>query len=102
MTLSAFIDLLRSDQALRERFAQDPRAVLREFAVALSPHYDVPERLTAVQLERLLADWSASTGDSPPRFEQMHDAAPVVIYGPPPGPVTPGWLSRLRRLFGRR
>ncbi|WP_298279918.1 hypothetical protein [uncultured Bradyrhizobium sp.] len=64
---------------MRERFAQDPRAVLREFVVALSPHYDVPERLTVAQLERLLADWTASTGDSLPRFEQMHVAAPVAI-----------------------
>jgi hypothetical protein len=103
MTLSAFIDRLRRDQDLRDRFAQDPREVLHEFDVALSPHYYVPERLTPTQLERLLADWSAPTGDddSQRRFQPPHDATPVVIYGPPPGPVTPRWLSRLRRLFGR-
>jgi hypothetical protein len=104
MTLSAFIDLLRRDQGLRHRFAQNPRAVLRDFAVELSPHYDVPERLTAAQLERLLADWSASTNDSSPGFNKLDRAptAPAVFSGPPPGPATPRWLSRWRRLFGRR
>ncbi len=103
MTLAAFIALLRRDQALRDRFVDDPRGVVREFAVDFPEQYDLPERLTRAQLDRLLADWSeAMHGFATPPAPPGPEPPPVVIYGPAPTPVAPplNWFRRLRRFFG--
>jgi hypothetical protein len=85
LTMSAFIARIRQDSALRARFAESPRAVLREFGID-PPPINLPDRLTHVQMLQLLNDWTA--GVDPP--EQSPNAGrqsgPVVpVYGPPPG-----------------
>jgi hypothetical protein len=88
LTMSAFIARLRQDAALRLRFTQNPRVVLREHGIDPTP-FDLPDRLDEAQLERLLADWqrrgmgSAEGSPSPPPPPPRN--VPVPVYGPPPG-----------------
>ena len=66
--MSAFIVRLRQDAALRARFSQDPRAVLREHGIDPAP-FNLPDRLDEAQLERLLGDWTrrgAGSGEGSP------------------------------------
>jgi hypothetical protein len=87
LTMSAFICRVRQDAALRERFSQNPRAVLRDYGIDPSP-YNLPDRLTQAQLDRLLSDWSRGAGPSgspPPSPDAARPSPPVVVYGPPPG-----------------
>jgi len=88
-TMSAFISRVRQDAALRERFSRHPRAVLRQYGIDPSP-YNLPDRLTQAQLDRLLSDWSRGAGssESPPSVsppEGERPSPPAVVYGPPPG-----------------
>jgi hypothetical protein len=84
LTMSAFIARIRQDAALRARFAQSPRAVLREFGIDPSP-INLPDRVTDAQIQRLLNDWTAGV-DSParsPNGGQQLAPAPAPVYGPP-------------------
>ena len=90
MTMAAFIARLRHDRALRDRFAENPRSVLREHGIDPLP-FALPERLDDAQLENLLADWSTRTGQAPaePRgAAEPKPRPPAPVYGPPPGPRT--------------
>jgi hypothetical protein len=86
LTMSAFIGRVRQDAALRERFSQNPRAVLREYGIDPSP-YNLPDRLTEAQLDRLLSGWSRGAGPSgsPPPSPEALRPAPQPVYGPPAG-----------------
>ena len=89
LTMSAFIARVRQDAVLRERFSQNPSGVLREYGIDPSP-YNLPDRLTQAQLDRLLSDWSRGagpSGSSPPLPSPgaAQPSPPVVVYGPPPG-----------------
>ena len=88
LTLSAFVARVRRDAALRARFAQNPRNVLREFGIDRTA-YDLSDRLTDAQLDRFLADWSRDAGTSTPRPvpdpEPVPAPTPTPVYGPPPG-----------------
>jgi len=113
MTMAAFIARLRHDRALRDRFAENPRSVLREHGIDPLP-FALPERLDDAQLENLLADWSTRTGQAPaeprgaaepkprpgPRTgvpevpspspnPPPSPAPPAPVYGPPPGMPRP-------------
>jgi hypothetical protein len=86
LTMSAFIARIRQDAALRARFAQSPRAVLREFGID-PPPINLPERLSDAQIRRLLNDWTAGV-DPPASSPDSSRLAPTpapVVYGPPPG-----------------
>jgi hypothetical protein len=85
LTLSAFVARVRQDAALRARFAQNPRSVMRELGIDATP-YDLSDRLTDAQLDRFLADWSRDPGASTPRPEpKPAPPTPTPVYGPPPG-----------------
>src|SRR5262245_38485997 len=56
-TMSALIARLRQDAVLRARFAENPRAVLREHGIDAAA-FDVPVRMDDAQLQRLLAGWT--------------------------------------------
>ena len=87
LTMSAFIGRVRQDAVLRERFSQNPSGVLREYGIDPSP-YNLPDRLTQAQLDRLLSDWLRGAGPSgspPPSPGAAQPSPPVVVYGPPPG-----------------
>ena len=86
LTLSAFVARVRQDAALRARFAQNPRTVLREFGIDPTP-YNLSDQLTDAQLDRFLADWSRDAGAStpPPVPGPVTPPAPAPVYGPPPG-----------------
>jgi hypothetical protein len=90
LTLSAFVARVRRDATLRARFAQDPRTVLRELGIDPTP-YNLLDRLTDAQLDRLLADWSRDAdwlrdaGAPSPPPEPLTAPVPNPVYGPPPG-----------------
>jgi hypothetical protein len=88
LTMSAFIARIRQDAALRARFAQNPRAVLREFGID-PPPINLPDKLTDDQIQRLLNDWTAGVDPPapPPRDGRPKAVAPAIIYGPPATPV---------------
>jgi hypothetical protein len=84
LTMSAFLARVRGDSKLRARFAENPRAVLREHGIDPAP-YNLPERVSEAQMERLLAELSRAT---PPPRGPAPDAPrplPAPVYGPPPG-----------------
>lgn len=85
LTLSAFAARVRQDTALRARFAQNPGTVLREFGIDPAP-YNLPARLSDVQLDRFLADWSRDAGTARP-VPPGPPGPPAPVYGPPPGPA---------------
>jgi hypothetical protein len=86
LTLSAFIARVRQDEALRARFARDPQATLHAFGIDPAP-YDLPDRLSDAQLDRLLADWVRGRGRPAPAPKlEKAPSAPAVVYGPAPGP----------------
>jgi hypothetical protein len=96
LTMSAFIARIRQDAALRARFAQSPRVVLREFGID-PPPINLPDRLTDDQIQRLLNDWTAGV-DPPARPPPARPAldrlpttslTPTPAYGPPSTPVPP-------------
>jgi hypothetical protein len=86
-TLSSLIARLRHDAALRDRFADNPRAVLLDYGIDPTP-YDLPDRISPAQMDRLLARFAqappASEPQTPPK--QLQPRPPVPVYGPPPGP----------------
>jgi hypothetical protein len=88
-TFSNLIARLRRDAALRGRFADDPRATLLENGIDPAP-YNLPERISPTQMDRLLAQ---STQEPPPKDppatpkQKQQPGPPAVIYGPPPGPA---------------
>ena len=86
LTLSGFVARIRQDVALRARFAQNPRAVLREFGIDPAP-YNLPDKLTDAQLDRFMTDWSrgAGTPTPPPAPRPATSPAPAPVYGPPAG-----------------
>jgi hypothetical protein len=84
LTLPAFFARVRQDAALRARFSQSPRAVLREHGIDPAP-FDVPDRLDEAQLERLLSDWGGAGGSQTARPPQPAPSPPAPVYGPPPG-----------------
>jgi hypothetical protein len=85
LTVPAFFARVRQDAALRARFSQNPRAVLREHGIDPAP-FDVPDRLSEAQLERLLSDWGGGSGGSQTaRPPQPAPSPPAPVYGPPPG-----------------
>lgn len=94
LTMSAFIARIRHDAELRARFAQAPRAVLREFGIDPAPIV-LPEELTEAQISRLVDDWAAGAGSSadarridPLVIAKAHHASPpTAVYGPPPAPA---------------
>ena len=88
MTMSAFIARVRNDAAFRERFAQNPRAVMRESGIDPAP-YDLPDRLSQAQLDRLLADWSERAGPSPAPPPISRPGPALAVYGPPARPPLP-------------
>jgi hypothetical protein len=82
-TLSNLIGRLRHDAALRGQFADNPRAVLIEYGVDPTP-YNLPDRMSSVQMDRLLAQFpQAPTPTEPPTPPR---SPPAPVYGPPPGP----------------
>ncbi|MBS7707900.1 hypothetical protein [Chelatococcus asaccharovorans] len=83
-TLSNLIGRLRSDAALRARFAGNPRGTLSEHGIDPSP-YNLPDAMNAEQMGRLLAQNSPALApnDEPPPAPQR-PAAPAAVYGPPP------------------
>jgi hypothetical protein len=85
LTLSAFIARVRSDPALRARFADDPRSVLREHGIDPTP-YNVPDRMSDERMERLLADLARAGSPSQGRVPDGPAVPPAPVYGPPPGP----------------
>jgi hypothetical protein len=95
LTMSAFIARIRQDAALRARFAQSPRAVLREFGID-PPPINLPDQLTDAQIQRLLNDWTAGAdpavpppGNRPPAPAPVYTPAPAPVYGPPSTPRRP-------------
>lgn len=87
-TMAAFIARVRRDPQLRARFAQSPRAVLREQGIDPAP-FDLPDRLDEAQVERLLSDLARSAGSPAvpqPQPPRPSEPPPVAVYGPPPGP----------------
>jgi hypothetical protein len=85
LTVPAFFARVRQDAALRARFSQNPRAVLREHGIDPAP-FDVPDRLNEAQLERLLSDWGGGTGGSQAApAPRPAPSPPAPVYGPPPG-----------------
>src|SRR2546425_724206 len=79
---SAFIARVRNDSRLRERFAQNPRAVLREHGIDSAP-YNLPDRVSEAQMERLLADLAQPTRPPPSPPPDGGRPPPVPVYGPP-------------------
>jgi hypothetical protein len=92
LTLSQFIARVRGDAALRARFAANPRQVLAEFGIDPAP-YNLPERISEAQMQRLLDDLSRQAGppSPPPGQDDASRRPPVPVYGPPARPpVAPG------------
>ena len=81
--MSSFVALLRRDPELRTRFSQNPRDVLREYGIDPSP-YNLPDRLTQEQMDRLLNDWVTFLPFRPDEARPS-PTPPVAVYGPPPG-----------------
>jgi hypothetical protein len=87
LTLSAFIARVRGDGALRARFADNPRAVLRDYGIDPTP-FNLPDRITRAQMDSLLDDLSRRTETAQPAPQpapSQGPRTPVVIYGPPSG-----------------
>ena len=85
LTLSAFIARVRSDAGLRARFAASPRAVLKDYGIDATP-YNLPDRVSAEQMDRLLDDLSRTAAAEPPPVVRPAPA-PAPVYGPPPAAV---------------
>jgi hypothetical protein len=87
LTMSEFIARLRQDPALRARFRQNSRAVLREAGIDPTP-FNIPEQLDERALARLLANWAADASVWPQlaQLSTQPSAPPGVVYGPPPAP----------------
>jgi hypothetical protein len=89
LTLSGLIARIRRSEALRSRFIDNPRAVLLEYGIDPTP-YNLPDRLTSAQIDRLLAQFAqASTPVEPPAPPTPTPGPPAPVYGPPPGPPRP-------------
>jgi hypothetical protein len=97
LTLSQLIARLRADAALRARFAAGPRLVFGEFGIDPAP-YNLPERISEAQMDRLLEDLSRRAGPptppnkdaaSPPTPVYGPPTAPMAVYGPPAGQLPP-------------
>jgi len=92
--MSAFMARLFHDADLRARFSQNPRAVLSQHGIDSGP-YNLPERMTEAELQRLLSDRIrrlAEAAPNPPAPETgQPKPPPAPVYGPPPGvrPVPP-------------
>jgi hypothetical protein len=86
LTLSDLIARIRHSTALRDRFADSPRAVLLECGIDPTP-YNLPNRMSSAQMDRLLARFAQVPAPTEPPAPPPQSPAPV--YGPPPGPSTP-------------
>ena len=88
LTMSAFVARIRQDATLRARFAQNPRAVLREFGIDPTA-INLPDRLTAAQLRSLLNSRTVDVGEGRLILAQAKPSPPAPVYGPPstPAPV---------------
>jgi hypothetical protein len=84
LTMSAFIARLRNDSALRARFAENPRGILREHGIDPAP-YNLPDRVSEEQMERLLADLAREARPPQPPRPDAPRPLPAPVYGPPPG-----------------
>jgi hypothetical protein len=89
LTMSTFISRIRQDEGLRARFADSPRAVLREFGID-PPPINLPDRINPVQMQGLLNNWAAGVEPAEPPPNPGRFSAPAPIYGPPAGPPPPG------------
>ena len=86
LTLSDLIRRLRHGAVLRDRFAENPRAVFLEFGIDPTP-YNLPDRMNAAQMDRLLTRFAqVSTPTEPPTAPTPRPEPPAVVYGPPPRP----------------
>jgi hypothetical protein len=99
LTLSTFIARMRRDPVLRSRFADNPRGVLLAYGIDPSP-YDLPDRMTSAQIDRLLAQFAQAPAApeppkppdrsaEPPSASPPPPSPPSVVYGPPPSPQPP-------------
>jgi hypothetical protein len=88
LTMSAFVARIRQDTGLRARFAQNPRAVLREFGIDPTA-INLPDRLTEAQLQGLLNGRTVDVREGRPVLAQAKPSPPAPVYGPPstPAPV---------------
>ena len=88
LTMSGFVARIRQDAPLRARFAQDPRAVLREFGIDPSS-INLPDRLTEAQLQSLLNSRAVDGRGDRRILAQAQPSPPAPVYGPPstPAPV---------------
>jgi hypothetical protein len=86
-TFSNLIARLRRNAALRDRFADNPRAVLLEYGIDPTP-YNLPDRISTAQMDRLLARFAQAPTSSDPQAppKQPQPRPPTPVYGPPPGP----------------
>ena len=90
LTLSSFIARARTDAELRARFAANPRAALADHGIDSVP-YNLPDRVSAEQMDRLLDDLSRVAAAPPVNPGPAPTPAPVygppaaAVYGPPPG-----------------
>lgn len=104
-TLSNLLAHARHNAALRDRFAEDPRAVLLEHGIDPKP-YNLPDRMSSLQMKRLIAQFAQGPDPieppppSPPPPASVRvprpapptppspelAPAPAPVYGPPPGP----------------
>ena len=88
LTMSAFVARIRQDAGLRARFAENPRAVLREFGIDPAA-INLPDRLTEAQLESLLNSRAIDGRGEARILAQAKPSPPAPVYGPPstPAPV---------------
>jgi hypothetical protein len=84
LTMSAFLARVRSDSQLRARFAENPRALLREYGIDPAP-YNLPERVSEAQMERLLADLDRAARAPLGPVPDAQRTSPAPVYGAPPG-----------------
>jgi len=85
LTLSDLIGRLRHSAALRDRFAENPRAVFLEFGIDPSP-YNLSDRMNATQMDRLLTRFAQASTPTEPPTAPAPPEPPAVVYGPPPRP----------------
>ena len=88
-TLSNLLAHARHNAALRDRLAEDPRAVLLEYGIDPKP-YNLPDRMSFLQMNRLIAQFAQGPDpNEPPMPLTPSPGPPTPVSVPRPAPPTP-------------